>query len=637
MSDGTKGPVPVSGIEYDVFDKPPSRIELRDMRANYKDQWNLYLQAMERFMDPTKEKEPLSFYQIAVLYKYVNNIAQSYGTEPAERRDAYIKAAKDFRMPYWDWALQTNEDVTLFPREVWSSTIPSVIRPGSQGKSTPMSANPLASYQFGSKGQTDQGGAINMFPKVDRTLRWPNTESDASDESTLQTWFNAWKTGNDMDKFDMSRGKNLTERVFWILTAYTNFGAMCCNLFQGSESGWSNWGSFEDVHNAVHNYVGNGGHMSSIQLSSFDPVFWLHHTNIDRLFAIWQALHDDSISNPTFVAPSGRSSGTRVIAKGLKQNAETPLAPFNASETIEDFWTSAAAKDTKTFGYVYPETRDWVYKDPADIKSQLISLYSYGSLSTMFDKPSINSNLVSRARLHSLAEQIPLPIPTLDSGRTEGDKIPEEIEQKAAHIKIPTDRDLKKLVIDNKYLEWLVNIKAEKHANNGDFVVHVFLGGPQDDNPALYVLDHNHVAAFSALGQDSETGCEKCKVDQAERLQVTGQIPLTLALVERYQAGLVDGLTPEVVEPYLAQNLHWRVVTGNAQLTPRDQINGLLVGVVTCEVTVPTDENALPQYAANVVPRPAATTKKQENWSGDQSEGRGDGTGYTGGEIPVLT
>jgi hypothetical protein len=96
-----------------------------------------------------------------VLYKHVNNIAQSYGTEPAERRDAYIKAAKDFRMPYWDWALQTNEDVTLFPWEVWSSTIPSVIRPGSQGKSTPMSANPLASYQFGSEGQRDQGGAIN--------------------------------------------------------------------------------------------------------------------------------------------------------------------------------------------------------------------------------------------------------------------------------------------------------------------------------------------------------------------------------------------------------------------------------------------------------------------------------------------
>jgi tyrosinase len=360
-------------------------------------------------------------------------------------------------------------------------------------------------------------------------------------------------------------------------------------------------------------------------------------SNIDRLFAIWQALHNDTVSNPTFVAPSGKSIGTRVIAGGKKQDANTPLAPFNASEEIGKFWTSTTAENTKKFGHVYPETRDWVYKTPADIKSQLISLYSYGSLSTMFNKPSTKSNLVSRARLHSLAAQTPLPKTTLESVQTDGDKIPEEIEQKAASVEIPTDRDPKDLVIDNKYLEWLVDIKAEKHANNGDFVVHVFLCDPQDDNPALYIFNHNHVAAFSTLGQGSGTGCEKCKVDQAERIEVTGQIPLTLALVERYQAGLVDGLTPEVVEPYLAQNLHWRVVTRDAQPIPRDQINGLLIGVVTCEVTLPTDANALPQYAATVVPRPAATTKKQGDWSGNQPEGRGDGTGYTGGDIPVLT
>jgi tyrosinase len=97
-----------------------------------------------------------------VLYKHVNDIAESYGTEPAERRDAYLKAAKDFRLPYWDWALENNEEVTLFPQEVWSTYIPSVIRPLSQGQSTPMKANPLASYQFGPVGQTDQEGKIDI-------------------------------------------------------------------------------------------------------------------------------------------------------------------------------------------------------------------------------------------------------------------------------------------------------------------------------------------------------------------------------------------------------------------------------------------------------------------------------------------
>lgn len=40
------------------------------------------------------------------------------------------------------------------------------------------------------------------------------------------------------------------------------------------------------THNRGHNYV--GGHMSGA-FSPNDPVFWLHHANVDRLWANWQA------------------------------------------------------------------------------------------------------------------------------------------------------------------------------------------------------------------------------------------------------------------------------------------------------------------------------------------------------------
>ena len=42
------------------------------------------------------------------------------------------------------------------------------------------------------------------------------------------------------------------------------------------------------VHNAVHNAV--GGDMASSSSVS-DPLFWLHHANIDRLWAEWEATH----------------------------------------------------------------------------------------------------------------------------------------------------------------------------------------------------------------------------------------------------------------------------------------------------------------------------------------------------------
>ena len=29
-------------------------------------------------------------------------------------------------------------------------------------------------------------------------------------------------------------------------------------------------------------------------VSRFDPIFWLHHCNVDRMYALWQALHPDA-------------------------------------------------------------------------------------------------------------------------------------------------------------------------------------------------------------------------------------------------------------------------------------------------------------------------------------------------------
>jgi tyrosinase len=42
----------------------------------------------------------------------------------------------------------------------------------------------------------------------------------------------------------------------------------------------------EDLHNRVHVWV--GGTMSEIPVAAFDPIFWAHHTMIDRLWALWQ-------------------------------------------------------------------------------------------------------------------------------------------------------------------------------------------------------------------------------------------------------------------------------------------------------------------------------------------------------------
>lgn len=49
---------------------------------------------------------------------------------------------------------------------------------------------------------------------------------------------------------------------------------------------------FEIAHNLVHGLVGGKAQygLSSLSYSAFDPIFYLHHSNIDRIWAIWTAV-----------------------------------------------------------------------------------------------------------------------------------------------------------------------------------------------------------------------------------------------------------------------------------------------------------------------------------------------------------
>lgn len=51
--------------------------------------------------------------------------------------------------------------------------------------------------------------------------------------------------------------------------------------------------SFQSQMNGVHGgvHVRTGGDMSSVPTAAYDPIFYLHHANIDRLWANWQATH----------------------------------------------------------------------------------------------------------------------------------------------------------------------------------------------------------------------------------------------------------------------------------------------------------------------------------------------------------
>lgn len=88
----------------------------------------------------------------------------------------------------------------------------------------------------------------------------------------------------------------LSRNVFTSAGAAVGFG--------GPQTGWAHqgpaFGAVEAVpHGPVHVQVGGtGGLMTDPDLAALDPIFWLHHANIDRLWDLWR-LQPPSPINPT--------------------------------------------------------------------------------------------------------------------------------------------------------------------------------------------------------------------------------------------------------------------------------------------------------------------------------------------------
>jgi tyrosinase len=111
--------------------------------------------------------------------------------------------------------------------------------------------------------------------------------------------------------------------------------------FDGGERG-----SLENVpHGAVHSLVGNdyddagnvvnSGWMGSFYTAGLDPLFWLHHANIDRLWEVWLRL------DPAHVNPTGDPA--------FLDTTFTFPDPESGSVT----WSVGEVLDTEFLGYVY--------------------------------------------------------------------------------------------------------------------------------------------------------------------------------------------------------------------------------------------------------------------------------------------
>ena len=107
--------------------------------------------------------------------------------------------------------------------------------------------------------------------------------------------------GERLDASDVETGAAMAE------TSFTGPAVGGISGFGGPVTDWNHSGgpvgSLENTpHGDVHVSVGGlnpPGLMSGFNTAALDPIFWLHHANIDRLWEAWLGQHDPDRRNPT--------------------------------------------------------------------------------------------------------------------------------------------------------------------------------------------------------------------------------------------------------------------------------------------------------------------------------------------------
>jgi len=137
----------------------------------------------------------------------------------------------------------------------------------------------------------------------------------------------------------------------------------------------------------------------------------LHHSNVDRLVAMWQVIHHEE----AIFTVTGLSTGQYATVMNTTVGADSPLKPF-FDENL-NFHTSKTVANITTFGYTYPEMPNWAMPPEAragHVRAQVNSLYSKGA-NSLGQMRSLSMAGRSKSRNYYTAEivvdrsEMPLP------------------------------------------------------------------------------------------------------------------------------------------------------------------------------------------------------------------------------------
>ncbi|KAH8159805.1 hypothetical protein CIB48_g8448 [Xylaria polymorpha] len=565
---------PITGIKEGLGPngKVPVRREIDDLSTSKdptdKIQFILYLLALKGLQDVDPADRD-SYFQIAGIHGYpyspwdepsttqkeigrkgycqrlyeimVNEVIPRY---PAYK-DKYLEAARTWRLPFWDWAKNPR-----IPEMARYKTIGITFG----GEPKVEIANPL--YQFRMPNSKKMkvygvgpvvnfdGGSPFEYGECIATSRCPtNEERDDPDK-----WANGVVHDETADGLlaehssivEMSYG-SAAELVYRLLTYpmdYAHFATLArdenMTSVTASTTKVTNDINIEFIHNNIHYWAGgDGGHMSQIPVATFDPIFWLHHCNIDRLFAIWQSLNPGK----WFETDIQRFFDQKIVGSGTLITNKTPLRPFH-KDTTGTLWTPEDARDWFKLGYTYPELISGK-ETPAELLKMVNDTYGITRKEALMLAQSANA--------------VPPGVELIDDGaRTYDYALSIKYSNCSAPLTIVTPR----FALGGRPFNIEVFLRPEGKTENTfqteEFVTNVFNFSQPPEN------------------EDGVEVCSNCKQGQDQNVQATAYIPLTSYLLKMFQQQQLSSLEPPTVEKVLAR-MYWRIVDIGGATIPEEK------------------------------------------------------------------
>jgi len=325
---------------------------------------------------PTWHRVLLLLVEQAVVNEAIAIASELEEKDPAAKAEKWLQAAKELRFPFWDWTkLETAKEG--IPKLLQDAVV-SITKPGGSQSQVP---NPLNHYNYASKPGAAEG--VEYMGDWDRTYRWANQNENPTEEMYDQA-LKAFSVGTTLylggDPIPLQPVSWLRAKVAGLFTydltlKDASYGPNMWGYFSNTNAQSANVEppmpvmppSIEESHNMVHLDTGGNGSMSVNEYAGFDPIFFLHHCNVDRLYAFWEYLYPNYWIESGWQSQSGdivpfvTSQGTFYQDSNGSVDHATPLHPFRTKAS--DYWTSDNTRSLLNTNptnkyYTYPAIKD---------------------------------------------------------------------------------------------------------------------------------------------------------------------------------------------------------------------------------------------------------------------------------------